>query len=120
AALRAGASREELLGMVTSWSRESVAVRFQRLTEKVQYLARRLGKPPLLIHKKDNGIRLESCRWSGFWAACVHVLNNTLDHGIELPEARRQAGKPESGQLWMEAEETEGHLIITLRDVGRG
>jgi two-component system chemotaxis sensor kinase CheA len=120
AALRAGAPREELLDIVAAWIREPVSVRFQRLAEKAQYLAKRLGKPPLVIHQIDNGVRLDSSRWGGFWAAWIHALNNTVDHGIELPAVRCAAGKPESGQIWLEAQWAKEDLAITIRDDGQG
>ena len=119
-AIRAGASREELLDIAGAWICEPVSLRFQRLAEKAQYLAKRLGKPPLLIHQMDNGVRLESSRWSGFWAAWVHALNNTVDHGIEPARVRRAAGKPEGGQVWLEAQWAEEGLAITIRDDGQG
>jgi len=120
AAIRAGASREDLLQVVVAWTREPVSARFQRLAEKAQYLAKRLGKPPLLIHHIDNGVRLDSARWGGFWAAWVHALNNIVDHGIEPPAVRRAAGKPESGQIWLEAGWADEELAITIRDDGQG
>ena len=120
AAIRAGASKEELLDLVLGWTREPVSVRFQRLAEKAQYLARRLGKPPLQIHVADNGVRLDPSRWGGFWAAWIHALTNTVDHGIEPPAVRRAAGKPEAGQLWLEAQWGNQQLAITIRDDGQG
>lgn len=120
AAIRAGASRDDLLDVVMAWTREPVSLRFQRLAEKVQYLAKRLGKPPLLIHHVDHGVRLDSARWGGFWAAWVHALNNIVDHGIEPPAVRRAAGKPEAGQIWLEARWVEQDLAITIRDDGQG
>jgi two-component system chemotaxis sensor kinase CheA len=120
AAIRAGTSREELLDMVTALSREPVSVRFQRLAEKAQYLARRLGKPPLVVHQMDNGVRLDAARWSSFWAAWVHALNNTIDHGIEPPAVRLAAGKPEGGRIWLEAQWAQEDLVLSIRDDGQG
>ena len=119
-AIRAGASREELLHIAEAWSCEPVSLRFQRLAEKAQYLAKRLGKPPLVIHQIDNGVRLHPSRWGGFWAAWVHALNNTVDHGIETAAVRRAAGKPEAGQVWLEAQWADEDLTITIRDDGQG
>jgi len=120
AAIRAGASTDELMGIVVSWRREPVSVRFHRLADKAQYLAKRLGKPPLEVHQEAHGIRLDTVRWNGFWAACVHALNNALDHGIEAPQVRREAGKPEGGRISLEASQEAGILTITVRDDGAG
>jgi chemotaxis protein histidine kinase CheA len=50
----------------------------------------------------------------------VHMIRNALDHGLEAPEERRQAGKPERGSLRLSACYEGGCVIIELRDDGRG
>jgi chemotaxis protein histidine kinase CheA/CheY-like chemotaxis protein len=50
----------------------------------------------------------------------VHMIRNGLDHGLEGPEERRQAGKPERGSLRLSACYEGGCVIIALRDDGRG
>jgi len=50
----------------------------------------------------------------------VHLLRNAVDHGIELPEERKNAGKPERGVIRLTAEHDSGQIIITLSDDGGG
>ncbi len=50
----------------------------------------------------------------------VHMVRNSLDHGLELPEVRVAAGKPEIGELSLKAYHQGSHIIIELRDDGRG
>jgi two-component system chemotaxis sensor kinase CheA len=50
----------------------------------------------------------------------VHLIRNAVDHGIEEPEERVAAGKPESGQLTIEAKHSAGEVWITIEDDGRG
>ncbi len=50
----------------------------------------------------------------------THILQNAIDHGIELPADRLAAGKPEKGQLKLEATHRAGMLAITITDDGRG
>ena len=50
----------------------------------------------------------------------VHILRNSIDHGIETPEERSQAGKPPQGKIVFSAEHSGGHVIITITDDGRG
>lgn len=50
----------------------------------------------------------------------VHLLRNALDHGIEEPEERLAAGKPEMGTLRIEASHRAGMLCILVADDGRG
>ena len=50
----------------------------------------------------------------------VHLLRNSLDHGLELPEDRVAAGKPEKGTVWLSARHEEGEVWVTIEDNGRG
>ena len=49
-----------------------------------------------------------------------HMVRNALDHGIELPEARRAAGKPETGQISIDVSKDGSDYLIKLSDDGRG
>jgi two-component system chemotaxis sensor kinase CheA len=50
----------------------------------------------------------------------THMVRNSVDHGIEKPEDRRLAGKPETGRLVLNAFHEGGHIIIQISDDGRG
>ncbi len=50
----------------------------------------------------------------------VHLIRNSLDHGIEAPDERRAAGKPEESVLSITAETRGGSVVIEVRDDGRG
>jgi two-component system, chemotaxis family, sensor kinase CheA len=50
----------------------------------------------------------------------THMIRNSADHGVELPETRHAAGKPESGSIVLEAFHEGGHIIIEIRDDGKG
>jgi len=49
-----------------------------------------------------------------------HILRNCVDHGLEKPDGRRAAGKPETGRITLEARHHAGMLTIEVRDDGRG
>ncbi|WP_395069493.1 hybrid sensor histidine kinase/response regulator [Paraburkholderia silvatlantica] len=49
-----------------------------------------------------------------------HLLRNALDHGIEDPETRRRANKPEEASLTLEARHSAGKLLIAVADDGAG
>ncbi|MBX2866310.1 MAG: hybrid sensor histidine kinase/response regulator [Leptolyngbyaceae cyanobacterium MAG.088] len=49
-----------------------------------------------------------------------HMLSNAIAHGIELPDQRRQLGKPETGKIRLEASHRAGMLHVTVSDDGRG
>jgi two-component system chemotaxis sensor kinase CheA len=50
----------------------------------------------------------------------VHLIRNSLDHGIEPPEQRLASGKPRRGQLRLSAAHDGAHVVITIQDDGRG
>lgn len=50
----------------------------------------------------------------------VHLIRNAVDHGIESPEARREAGKPAAGRLVVAARRERDHVRISVSDDGRG
>ena len=50
----------------------------------------------------------------------THMVRNSADHGLETPEQRRAAGKPEKGTIRLSAYHEGGHIIIEIADDGRG
>jgi two-component system chemotaxis sensor kinase CheA len=50
----------------------------------------------------------------------VHMLRNAIDHGIELPEERRELGKPQQGTVVINAERDGNYILITMEDDGHG
>src|SRR5205085_3581404 len=50
----------------------------------------------------------------------THMVRNSADHGLETPDVRRAAGKPEKGTIRLSAYHQGGHIIIEISDDGRG
>lgn len=50
----------------------------------------------------------------------VHLLRNSLDHGLETTEGRLEAGKPETGTIWLRAYHSGNHVFIEVEEDGRG
>ncbi|MFC0677054.1 chemotaxis protein CheA [Lysobacter korlensis] len=50
----------------------------------------------------------------------VHLMRNAIDHGIESPQQRRAAGKPETGNVRLSAQQEGDHVSIEVRDDGGG
>jgi len=50
----------------------------------------------------------------------MHLIRNAIDHGIELPDVRRQCGKAERGSVKLTAFPTGNHIVITVEDDGAG
>ena len=50
----------------------------------------------------------------------VHIIRNSIDHGIESPEARKQIGKPRQGTINLSAQHSGAHVAIKISDDGAG
>ncbi|MBN1162083.1 MAG: chemotaxis protein CheA [Dehalococcoidales bacterium] len=50
----------------------------------------------------------------------IHMLRNSIDHGIEAPDKRRSAGKPEAGTIRLSAMHEQDNIVITVKDDGKG
>jgi two-component system chemotaxis sensor kinase CheA len=50
----------------------------------------------------------------------VHLVRNSVDHGIEFPEVREAAGKPRLGQVVLSAEQEGDHILLSISDDGAG
>jgi len=50
----------------------------------------------------------------------VHIIRNSIDHGIEMPELRRAAGKASRGTVYLGAEHSGDSVLVTIRDDGAG
>ena len=50
----------------------------------------------------------------------VHLIRNSVDHGIEMPDDREEAGKPAEGRLHLEAKQAGGQVQIIISDDGKG
>ncbi len=102
-----------------TWSRERMDSRFARIARHVRAFSVGLGKTvDVTIDASD--LRLDSGRWSAFWAAFVHVVRNAVDHGIEPPDERLRLGKAPHGTVALRAALEGDELVISLSDDGRG
>jgi two-component system chemotaxis sensor kinase CheA len=95
---------------------EAVFLRFPRL---VRDLSTKLEKQvELVLTGKDT--ELDRTVVDALGDPLVHLVRNSLDHGLESPQERVAAGKPETGILEIGARHAGGNVVITVRDDGRG
>jgi two-component system chemotaxis sensor kinase CheA len=95
---------------------EAVFLRFPRL---VRDLSTKLGKQvELKLVGKDT--ELDRTVVDALGDPLVHLVRNSLDHGLEGPEERKAAGKPETGILEISARHAGGNVVIEVKDDGRG
>lgn len=50
----------------------------------------------------------------------VHLVRNSIDHGVELPDEREANGKPRGGTVILSAEQEGDHILLTIKDDGKG
>jgi two-component system, chemotaxis family, sensor kinase CheA len=95
---------------------DAVFMRFPRL---VRDLSSKLGKDvELKLVGKDT--ELDRTVVEALGDPLVHLIRNSLDHGLEGPEDRAAAGKPKIGTLEISARHAGGNVVIEVRDDGRG
>ena len=95
---------------------EAVFLRFPRL---VRDLSTKLGKQvELELVGKDT--ELDRTVVDALGDPLVHLVRNSLDHGLEGPDERVAAGKPATGTLHLSARHAGGNVVIEVRDDGRG
>jgi two-component system, chemotaxis family, sensor kinase CheA len=95
---------------------ESVFLRFPRL---VRDLAARLGKQ-VELRLAGADTELDRTVVDALGDPLVHLVRNALDHGLETPAERVAAGKPPSGTVELSARHAGGHVLVEVRDDGRG
>ncbi|MDD5426135.1 MAG: chemotaxis protein CheA [candidate division Zixibacteria bacterium] len=92
---------------------------FKKFPRMVRDLARDAGKQ---IELKTCGeeTELDKSVIEEIGDPLVHVIRNSCDHGIETPEERKAAGKPEKGNIVLTAGQQGSNIIIKIEDDGRG
>ncbi|MEK3905510.1 chemotaxis protein CheA [Oceanobacillus sp. FSL W7-1309] len=92
---------------------------FNRFPRMIRGLAKDLGKHiDLEIIGADT--ELDRTVIDEIGDPLVHLIRNSVDHGIELPEVRKQAGKSEEGKLTLRAFHSGNHVFIEIEDDGAG
>ena len=92
---------------------------FGRFHRMVRDIGMALGKKILLEISGENS-ELDKSVIEKLFDPLTHLVRNALDHGLETPEERLSAGKPEIGTLSLQAQHRGGHIEIAVRDDGRG
>jgi len=96
-----------------------VAGLFRRMTRLVHDLSRKSGKK-VDLQLTGESTEVDKTVIELITDPLVHLLRNSMDHGLEGPEERLKAGKEETGLLRLSASHEEGAVLITITDNGRG
>ncbi|MDX1695240.1 MAG: chemotaxis protein CheA [Ketobacteraceae bacterium] len=92
---------------------------FGRFPRVVRDLARNLKKE-INLELEGEETDLDKNLVEALADPLVHLVRNSVDHGIESPDAREQAGKPRSGKVVLAAEQEGDHIVLSITDDGGG
>jgi two-component system chemotaxis sensor kinase CheA len=92
---------------------------FNRFPRVVRDLAKKLDKEVKIV-VQGGETELDRSVLEVIGDPLLHIIRNSIDHGIEPPHERTAAGKPASGLLSVSARHLENHIVIEIEDDGRG
>jgi two-component system chemotaxis sensor kinase CheA len=92
---------------------------FGRFPRVVRDLARSLKKE-ISLELEGEETDLDKNLVEALADPLVHLVRNSVDHGIELPDQRVKAGKPRQGTVVLSAQQEGDHILLSIRDDGAG
>jgi two-component system chemotaxis sensor kinase CheA len=92
---------------------------FNKLPRLMRELTKEMGKE-IELHMSGEETELDKSIIEELNDPLVHILRNAADHGIETPEERQRAGKEPKGSVRVAAQHEGNHIVLSIRDDGRG
>lgn len=92
---------------------------FGRFPRVVRDLARKLGKN-IELELRGEETDLDKNLVEALADPLVHLVRNSVDHGVEMPEDRIKAGKSKTGKVILAAEQEGDHILLSIADDGKG
>ncbi len=92
---------------------------FSRFPRLVRDVAGKFGKEVELV-TEGRSTELDKSLTERIIDPLTHLVRNSLDHGLEMPEVREAAGKPRTGRLRLSAQHQGGNILIEVSDDGAG
>ncbi|WP_051275756.1 chemotaxis protein CheA [Desulfovirgula thermocuniculi] len=96
-----------------------VGMVFERFRRVVREVGQELGKKVQFLTQGEE-ITIDRSVAAAIYDPLLHLVRNALDHGLEEPEERRRAGKPEAGKLLLAASRRGERILVKVEDDGRG
>ncbi|MEG0181364.1 MAG: chemotaxis protein CheA [Peptostreptococcaceae bacterium] len=109
----------ELQDVVMSIRMVPISSTFTKMQRVVRDMSRKTGKS---VDLKLIGEQTEVDKniLENISDPLMHMIRNSMDHGIETPEERKKTSKPEKATIVLEAKNTGGDVVIVIKDDGRG
>lgn len=114
-----GRLTDELRSNTMSIRMVPIGTTFSSFKRLVRDLSAELGKNVNLV-TEGGDTELDKTVIEKLGDPLIHIIRNSLDHGIELPDVRRKRGKNEAGTITLTAAQTGASVHITIEDDGNG
>jgi two-component system chemotaxis sensor kinase CheA len=109
----------DLQGAVMQTRMQPIKKVFGRFPRVVRDLARSLNKEIALILEGEE-TDLDKNLVEALADPLVHLVRNSVDHGVEAPDVREALGKPREGTVLLSASQEGDHILLTIKDDGAG
>ncbi len=110
---------DELQDIVMSIRMVPLSGVFQRMNRIVRDMCKKLEKDVDLV-TEGGDTEVDKTINEAIGDPFMHMIRNSMDHGIELPEERLKKGKPAKGKITLAAKNIGGEIVITISDDGQG
>ena len=109
----------ELQELVMKIRMVPVGPTFHRFARSVRDTARKSGKLARMLVVGDD-VEVDTTILEHIHDPLMHMIRNSMDHGLEMPEIRRSLGKDPSGKIILEAFHDSGNIVVQISDDGAG
>ena len=92
---------------------------FHRFARSVRDMARKSGKLARMVVVGED-VELDTTMLEHIHDPLLHIIRNAVDHGLETPDKRREAGKDPSGKIMLETFHDSGNIVVRISDDGAG
>jgi two-component system chemotaxis sensor kinase CheA len=116
---RLSATVAEMRDTVTRTRMQKIEALFSALPRMVRDTAASLGKS-VTLHLDGADVELDREMIEVLRDPLVHIIRNSIDHGIESPAVRRSLGKRENGRLTVSARQSGNQIVVEIADDGAG
>lgn len=96
-----------------------ISATFQKMVRLVRDLSKSCNKDVALTMSGEE-TEIDRNVVEALYEPMVHMIRNSIDHGLESADERKQSGKPEKGNITLKAYHKGGNIVIEISDDGRG
>ena len=114
-----GRITDQLQAEVMRIRMQPISVVFNKFPRLVRDLARKADKE-INFTMRGEDTELDRSVIENISDPLIHLLRNSVDHGIESPEERNNHGKSRNGNITLSARHEQGHIVISVEDDGKG